>query len=88
MSDLTALTRRVRPILLKTWDPIGIADEPRAQDEYDAYAPAIARMLAADVSEAALASHLLAVERDRMGLRGDEQRAAQTAKLLLALVKH
>jgi hypothetical protein len=87
MNDIAALTQRVRPMLLKTWDPIGIVEEPRAQDEYDSYAPAIARMLAAGVSEAALASHLLAIERDRIGLRGDAPRASRVARSLLALVQ-
>jgi hypothetical protein len=44
-------------------------------------------MLAAGVSEAALASHLLAIERDRMGLRGDAPRASRVARSLLALVQ-
>ncbi|MCW3100549.1 MAG: hypothetical protein JWL77_6167 [Chthonomonadaceae bacterium] len=27
----------IRRIFLEDWDPIGIRDEPNAQDEYDAY---------------------------------------------------
>jgi len=28
---------QIRHILLQSWDPIGIRDEPNAQDEYDGY---------------------------------------------------
>ena len=28
---------KIRHVLLEVWDPIGIKDEPNAQDEYDAY---------------------------------------------------
>lgn len=31
----------VRTILMQYWDPIGIADVPQAQDEYDDYIPKI-----------------------------------------------
>jgi hypothetical protein len=27
----------IRQLLVKEWDPIGIKDEPRAQNEYDSY---------------------------------------------------
>jgi hypothetical protein len=86
MNDVKALTKSVRLILLKDWDPIGIADEPRAQDEYDSYAPAIARMVLDAASQAALADHLLAIETGRMELPGDERRARVVATSLLALV--
>ncbi len=36
----------IRQVLLHDWDPIGVADEPAAQDEYDAYVGGVYRLLA------------------------------------------
>ena len=70
-------------ILLVHWDPIGIEDEPWTQDEYDSYIPQIYRLLVDRTDEAALAAHLLKIERDSMGLEGSEERATTTAAKLL-----
>ena len=29
--------KRVREVLMRHWDPIGVSDHPQAQDEYDSY---------------------------------------------------
>lgn len=79
------IAERVRTILLKEWDPIGIADEPAAQDEYDTYAPLIVSMLRAGARGDAVARHLLSIEREQMGLPGNESRARQAAELLANL---
>jgi hypothetical protein len=55
-------------ILLQDWDPIGVRDVPEAQDEYDGYVGGVYRLLASGASPQAVAEHLCAVERDRMGL--------------------
>lgn len=36
---------KIRSVLLQYWDPIGIKNEPRAQDEYDGYIPEIIRRI-------------------------------------------
>lgn len=68
---------RIRRVLLESWDPIGIRDEPNAQDEYDAYLGGVYLLLTRGASEGEIAEHLRAIERDRMGVRGvgPEQRA-------------
>ena len=76
---------RVCATLLKEWDPIGVADEPAAQDEYDTYAPLIVSMLRAGASGEAVARHLLSIEREQMGLPGDASRAAHVAERLRVL---
>jgi len=50
------------------WDPIGVADV--VGDEYDRYVGRIYSLLASDVSEQAIAGHLLSIELERMGLGG------------------
>ena len=70
-----AMQRRARVIqgaigdlLLKEWDPIGIADVPEAQDEYDSYVGRVYRVLASGASPQAVAEFLWAIEKD-MGLK-------------------
>lgn len=75
----------VRVILLKDWDPIGVADVAQAADEYDSYAPPIARMIAAGRSISELTEHLVGIEVDMMGLGGDHDRARAVAVKLLCL---
>jgi hypothetical protein len=57
---------RIRAVLNKDWDPIGVADI--ADDEYDMYIGHIYSLLATDTDEQAIADHLLWIE--RMGLTG------------------
>jgi hypothetical protein len=83
MRNVTELVEQIRTVLLKDWDPIGIRNVPRAVDEYDEYAPPIARMLVAGTSAAELSDHLLGVERDTFGLTGDPDRARRAAAKLL-----
>ena len=42
----SGLHEKIKQILIRDWDPIGVQDIPKAQDEYDAaYAPDIHTML-------------------------------------------
>ena len=75
----------VNALLLSEWDPIGICDEPAAQDEYDAYAAVIVDMINAGRSEAELADYLVSLETDAMGLKADRRRAEAVATKLTAL---
>ena len=58
----------IHEILLREWDPIGVAGEPGAQDEYDSYIPAIYLLMQARSSVMELASHLGKLETVSMGL--------------------
>ncbi len=80
MSEI--LSTQVRTVLLKYWDPIGVADEPAASDEYDAYIPELRRLLAEQATVERLAEYLSDVESRRMGLSGDPARARATARAL------
>ena len=63
-----AIQHSIRQVLLHDWDPFGVADEPRAQDEYDSYVGAVYRLLTSGASEREIAEHLWKIENDRMGL--------------------
>jgi len=87
MTRLNHLTNAAREILLVDWDPIGIRDIPQAADEYDEYVPRIAKMLSDGTSVAELSRHLLEIETDALGLKGDPARAQQVAARLLTITQ-
>lgn len=81
------LQARIREILLRQWDPIGVADEPQAQDEYDSYAGEIESAVRAGRSASEIANHLVLIETDEMGLSGDRDRALRAANSLTCLLR-
>lgn len=87
MIDFRELTEQVHKVLLQQWDPIGVADEPAAQDEYDSYALAIARLVMDGEPADAIARRLLSIERERMELPGNESVASRAAVSLIALIE-
>jgi len=75
----------IHRILLHEWDPIGIADEPAAQDEYDGYIHEIHGMLIRHEPRHRLFDHLWWIETEHMGLFGNHQRTEAVADLLISL---
>ena len=55
-------------ILIHEWDPIGVGDDPIAQDEYDMYIPGALRMIIDGRSEQEIADYLDRIETNNMGL--------------------
>jgi hypothetical protein len=72
----------IRRVLLQTWDPIGIQNEPNAQDEYDGYVGGIYRLLSEGVSDHDLAVHLCSIVTDRMELPADLRSQEETVRAL------
>jgi hypothetical protein len=54
-------------LLLRDWDPLNVAAEPEAQDEYDGYVGPVYRLLATGASDALIAQHLANVEATTLG---------------------
>src|SRR4051794_16289936 len=80
------LYQAVRELLFSDWDPIGVNGQG-PDDEYDSYAPGVARMLQAGADEAKLAAHLRQVQTNAMGrTRGDDEHSRRIARRLRALV--
>jgi len=76
----------IQAILLREWDPIGVADEPRAKDEYDAYIGGVYRLLASGASAEAVAAHLSRLEATKMGLSASSpEQLLPVARKLCAL---
>jgi hypothetical protein len=74
---------QIRRVLVEVWDPIGIKDEPNAQDEYDGYIGDIYELLVRNAPDAELAKFLHWVAHDRMGF--EEATASDTQATVTAL---
>jgi hypothetical protein len=69
------ITSEIRLVLLDVWDPIGIKNEPDAQDEYDCCLGGLFRLLTTDATDDQIADYLSRQETEHMGL-GTVQREA------------
>jgi hypothetical protein len=72
----------IRSVLLQEWDPIGIKDEPKAQDEYDGYVGHVYQLLTEHKSDEVIAGYLLQVVTERMGLKAKTSDMAATVQAL------
>jgi hypothetical protein len=61
---------QIRHVLLNAWDPIGVKDEPNAQDEYDGYIGRLYELLTNNGSDPELIEYLYWAVHERMGLDG------------------
>ena len=61
-------------ILLREWDPIGVADIPEAYDEYNMYAGGVAAILMRGEPKDKLVEYLWTIETENMGLDGNRTR--------------
>jgi hypothetical protein len=57
----------IRRVLVNVWDPIGVKNEPNAQDEYDGYIGKLFELLISDAPDTDLVEHLYWAAHDRMG---------------------
>jgi hypothetical protein len=58
----------IRKVLFWHWDPIGVRDCVKEEDEYDAYVGPVYRLLGSGASDQELAAYLTRTERETMGL--------------------
>jgi hypothetical protein len=79
------LYRRVDEVLHYRWDPCGVSDEPLARDEYHSYPPAVFAMVKEGADALAIAEHLAAIQRDRMGMTGEFEALLPIAEHLVTL---
>ena len=52
------IRKQIHDVLLETWDPIGIKDEPNAQDEYDGYIGKLYDLLTSGASDSEIMDYL------------------------------
>jgi len=58
----------IRRVLMTVWDPIGVKDEPNAQDEYDSYLGGVFGLLTGGASDDRISEHLWRIVTERMEL--------------------
>jgi hypothetical protein len=76
----------IRQVLMRDWDPIGVCNEPNAQDEYDSYIGDISSLLVSRASQEEIAQYLLSVETEEMEYDPCENSARlPVARALLAI---
>ena len=69
MPDRAAeVQRKIGGVLLKEWDPIGVAGVPEARNEYSGYVGEVYRLISAGAMPLQLAEHLARIETEHMGL--------------------
>ena len=68
------LQRQIGEVLLRNWDPLGVASEPECADEYDAYVGPVYRLLASGASDREIAEHLVGLETNVLGYRDTDWR--------------
>jgi hypothetical protein len=76
---------QIRHVLLDVWDPIGIKDEPNAQDEYDGYVGPIFALLSGGATDKQLSDRLLYFVNDRMCLIATPNAMLPTIRALRAI---
>jgi len=78
---------RVRDILMRDWDPIGVAGIPEAADEYDAYVDKTYVMLMDQRATAeAISAYLFEIATKHMGLSNIADLAACSDRVARTLV--
>ncbi len=66
------ISDEIRQVLVKIWDPIGIKDEPRAQDEYDSYIGGVFHLLVKHGSDKEIEDYLWKIVEDRIHVHPQE----------------
>ena len=71
----------VRRVLMTSWDPIGVSDDPQAADEYDLYIPKIKSLLRQRSGVEVVLDYLDWVATERMDLRDSAKGRGPLPKL-------
>jgi hypothetical protein len=72
-AESRSIRLQIRKILLEIWDPIGIKDEPKAQDEYDSYIGGLYELLVRRAAGSELVEYLYWAAHDQMGFDAAER---------------
>ncbi len=67
---------------MDVWDPIGVKDEPNAQDEYDGYLGGVYKLLVTGASDETIEDHLWRIVTERMWLSAKKSDMTDTVKAL------
>ena len=80
------LFARIREVLLRDWDPMGLSDAPGSPDDYDAVARELHALVTdPETTSERIAAYLRWVEREQMGLQRRPGMATGAAERVMAL---
>jgi hypothetical protein len=77
------LYRKVDEVLHYVWDPIGVAGEPMARDEYYSYLPQVFQLLIAGATAQKIADFLHDVTTKDMEFNGNRKHDEEVAEILI-----
>ena len=77
------LYRQTDEILHYMWDPIGVAGIAQARDEYHSYLPQVFQLVLKNETKEKIASYLVDIEENRMGITPNKGAALEIAEVLL-----
>jgi alkanesulfonate monooxygenase SsuD/methylene tetrahydromethanopterin reductase-like flavin-dependent oxidoreductase (luciferase family) len=81
------LYARIREVLLRDWDPMGLGDALGAPDDYDAVARELHALVTdPETTAERIAAYLRWVEREQMGLQRRPGMATEAAERVMALM--
>jgi len=75
---------RADEVLHYLWDPIGVAGEPMARDEYSSYVLDAVEMLLAGAPANAIADRLSTIRTEHMGLQPNRSKDEEAVEVLFA----
>ena len=75
----------IRRVLMQCWDPIGIRDEPNAQDEYDTYLGGVYELLVGGATDEEIANHLWRIIEERIEVHPQSGATERTVRELRAI---
>ncbi len=80
------LLDRIREVLLRQWDPLGLADAAGTPDDYDPYAREVRAILSdPETTEGRVAHYLEWVETHSLHLQARPEAAAEAASAIMGL---
>ena len=86
--EIGILQKEVSAILLRDWDPLGVADIAELRTEYEGYAAEIVSMYVnKSISAEILFNYLKITTEKSMDMKADDISIAQTVKNLLELFR-
>lgn len=81
------LYTRIDEVIHYIWDPIGIAYEPGARDEYHSYLPTIYKLVTTNSSNVTIAEYLDKIQSENMGLPPGLTQNIKVSNILLEWAK-
>lgn len=85
MTNDELLRKKIRAILLREWDPLGVKAFKDAEDTYDGYADELADLLLGDATKEEVHEYLWDLETVTLKAKGDKRTAERVVDLLMKL---